>query len=180
MQRASWSWICAAVLALPACDTAEDELAPGSASCDAWVDSELEQCPEYVGTPSKAIERCEEDRLDDELIGCEEPYARFVICMTDARGYDCEEGPNDCYEEIDAMIRCRQRFAQRTSCSRVARDDVCVGQPQPYSFNCIGDGPAGCGPDIHEQTEAQQVLNIGFRCCPSFASEGASYFSDAQ
>lgn len=172
------SWILTVTLALFACHAADDELALGSASCEAWVDSELAQCPDYVGAPFEAIERCEEDRLDDDLIGCEEPYARFVLCMTNAGEYDCESGPGDCYDEIDAMIACRQRFAQATGCSRVPRDDVCVGQPQPYSFTCIGDGPAGCGPGIHPQTEAQQILNVGFRCCPSFASDDASYFAD--
>jgi hypothetical protein len=74
-----------ALLLLAACAAeGEPQLAPGSASCAALADHEIELCPTDGGERASNIMRCEEDRSDDELIGCEEAYARFVLCQTHA------------------------------------------------------------------------------------------------
>jgi hypothetical protein len=150
-------------------------LAPGSASCEAWADHQLEQCPVQQAARLNNISHCEDDRVQHEPLGCGETFARWVLCATEAT-YDCEEGwPIGCEEEFDAMRSCPSLFAQRTLCSRVPRDRDCEGAAHPYSYACIGAGAPGCV--AMPRTDAEQALDVGMQCCPSFAPETASYFS---
>src|SRR5262245_7068284 len=102
----------AAALALAGCKSEEEEpsVAFGSASCEAYADNARAQCPELEGHRLFNIQLCEEDRADAELIGCDEVYARLVLCQTAAAGYDCEEGPLECEAEMNEWAACRQRF----------------------------------------------------------------------
>jgi hypothetical protein len=182
MSSSARLWLLVAIRLLTSCGDAADEehalptLAPGAASCEAWADHQLEQCPVEQAGRLFNIARCEEDRVQHEPLGCGETFARWVLCATQAT-YDCEEGwPIGCEEEFDAMRYCPSFFAQRTLCSRVPRDRDCEGQAQPYSYACIGSGAPGCV--AMQQTDAEQALNVGMQCCPSFAAEAQSYFSD--
>ena len=175
-------WLLVAMRLITSCGgTASEEgesgpLAPGSASCAAWADRELAQCPAEADERDFAIMLCVDHRHHFEPLGCGEHYARWVICATEA-AYDCaERWPIGCDEEFDAMRSCSTLFTRQTLCSRLPRDDRCEGQPQPHLFTCFGDGAPGCVP--LPRTDAEQALDVGPLCCPSFAPEAESYFGD--
>lgn len=181
MRSSGRLWLVIAIRMLSSCGGAEDDagsapLEPGSVSCAAWADRELEQCPAQARERDFSIMLCEDDRRHHEPLGCGEPYARWVQCASQA-SYDCtERWPTGCEREFDAMRFCPTLFARRTLCSRLPQDDRCVGQPQPHLFTCFGAGPPECAP--LPRTEAEDALDVGTLCCPSFAPEPESYFFD--
>jgi len=180
MRLSSKLWLLIAVRLLTSCGGSDDEaaqLAPGSASCAEWADHELAQCPAEARERDFAVMLCEDDRKHFEPLGCGEPYARWVLCASRA-SYDCvERWPTGCEREFDAMRFCPTQFARRTQCSRLPQDERCEGVPQqPHLFACVGGGPQGCAP--LPQTDAEAALGVGMVCCPSFAPEPESYFSD--
>jgi hypothetical protein len=139
------------------------------ASCEALVDHRISECPGQVAR-LRDIETCEDLRATVAPIGCTQAFADYVHCETHA-DIDCVSGePLGCSDEQMKVQRCRQLFAQRTSCTRgpARSDGVCAGSTRRFNFSCIDLrtlGPLPTPPNC-------EVLRAPFDlCCSSFSND---------